>query len=29
MENNDVDDKEFYRYLEFEHEDQDCAPGLE
>jgi len=25
MDNNDVDEEDFYKYLEFEHEDEDCA----
>ena len=25
MNNNDVDEEEFYKYLEFEHEDEDCT----
>ena len=25
MENNDVDEEDFLKYLEFEHEDEDCA----
>ena len=25
MDNNVVDEEDFYKYLEFEHEDEDCA----
>ena len=25
VENNDVDKEEFYKYLDFDHEDEDCA----
>jgi len=28
MDNSDVDEEDFYKYLEFEHEDQDCAISL-
>jgi len=28
MDNNDVNQEEFYKFLEFEHEDEDCAISI-